>query len=298
MSVGAPILSLLLALSAAPVPPIEDPPCRLVVCEVGGGGTYVGLTQAETQALSRHFPEGSSPENPEPWFEYSAVIRCAGNIPDDPDRVHCEWAALYCEMNQPDSSGPYSIIYRRLADSSGPLGGWTNVGPTCFRSDVPARSGEAAAELTDAMILEQFHRTDFALPTMSIEPPDGRTLVNLPVYYELLWPEGGFEPGETDTTDIIGYQVRIRPTLESATYYFGDGTSEGPTSSLGGPHPSGDVRHEYTSATLVEPHITVVYGGEVSVDGSAWSVIPGTATIDGPVNPLDVLTSTSRLYDD
>ncbi len=281
-----------------PVIPPDEPPCRGISCQVEGGGTYVGYSKQETRALASIYPEGSSPQNPEPWFEYVAVIRCEGNSPDDPDRVHCEWAAFYCERTQPDSSGPYSIIYRRLADSSGPLGGWTNVGPTCFRTDVPARSGEAAAELTDAMILDQFHRTDFALPTISIEPPDGRTLVNLPVYYELLWPDSGFEPGETDTTDIIGHEVRIRPTLDSVTYHFGDGASAGPTASLGGPYPHGDIRHEYTSAAQVAPHITVVYGGEVSVDGSSWSLIPGTATVDGPASPLDVLTSTSRLYDD
>lgn len=282
--------------SAQPEP--GDPPCRDLICEIGGGGTYVGLTQAQTRGLSRQYPGEYGPDNPERWYEYVAVINCYGNIPDDPDRVHCEDAVTYCEEHQPGSSGPYSVIYRRVADSSGPLGTWELVGPTCFRTDVPPRSGESAAELTEAMILEQFHRTDFALPTMSIEPPDGRTLVNLPVFYQLTWPTDGYEPGEIDTTDIIGFEVRIRPTLDSATYHFGDGESLGPTSSLGGPYPSGDITHEYTSAATVEPHITVVYGGEVSVDGGPWSTIPGTATIDGPVSPLDVLTSSNRLYDD
>ncbi|QDO88436.1 hypothetical protein FNH13_08855 [Ornithinimicrobium ciconiae] len=244
------------------------------------------------------YPSGSSPDNPERWFEYVAVIACRGNGPDAPDRVNCQFAISYCDTFQPGSSGPYSYIHRRVADDSGPLGTWEPLGPTCFRTDVPARSGESAPELTEAMILEQFHRTDFALPTMSIEPPDGRTLVNLPVFYELVWPDEGYEPGEIDTTDIIGFEVRIRPTLDSATYHFGDGTSAGPTTSLGGPHPNGDITHEYANAATVDPHITVVYGGEVSVDGGAWSTIPGTATIDGPLNPLEVLTSRNRLYDD
>ena len=256
------------------------------------------MTKAETRSLSGHYPPGFSPEHPERWYEYVAVIACNGNIPDDPNRVHCEDAVRYCEERQPGSSGPYSVIYRRIADASGPLADWENVGPTCFRTDVPPRSGESPAELTEEMILEQFHRTDFALPTMSIEPPDGRTLVNLPVFYQLIWPTDGYEPGEIDTTDIIGFEVRIRPTLDSATYHFGDGESSGPTASLGGPYPDGDITHEYTSAATVEPHITVVYGGEVSVDGGPWSTIPGTATIDGPLSPLDVLTSNNRLYGD
>lgn len=276
----------------------ECVPGIIIDCSLGREGSYVGLTREETRALAGLYPPGSSPQQPDRWFEYVAVIACPGNDPTDPDRVNCQYAIDYCETFQPGSSGPYSYIHRRVADDTGPIGTWEPLGPTCFRSDVPPRSGESSPELTEAMILEQFHRTDFALPTMSIEPPDGRTLVNLPVYYELVWPEEGFEPGEVDTTDIIGFEVRIRPTLDSATYHFGDGTSAGPTTSLGGPHPTGDITHEYAAATTVEPYITVIYGGEVSVDGSPWATIPGTATIEGPLSPLDVLTSRNRLYGD
>ncbi|QFG68068.1 hypothetical protein [Ornithinimicrobium pratense] len=146
------------------------------------------------------------------------------------------------------------------------------------------------------MILERFHRTDFALPEMVIQPPDGQTLVNLPVYFQLSWPEAGFEPGEVDTTTIVGHEVRIRPTLAGVTYHTGDGASVGPTTSLGGPYPTGDITHEYSRAAQVTPYISVEYGGEVSVDGGAWSVIPGSATVEGPGSPLQVLTSENRLY--
>ncbi|WP_139720474.1 hypothetical protein [Serinicoccus chungangensis] len=151
-------------------------------------------------------------------------------------------------------------------------------------------------ELTEAMIIEQFHRTQFALPQTVMEPPGNRTLVNLPVYFELAWPEGGFQPQEVDVTTLIGHEVRIRPTLVGATYVTGDGTVIGPTTSLGGPYPGGDITHEYGSAADVGPYISVEYGGEVSVDGGEWSTIPSTVTIDGPATPLEVLTSTNRLY--
>lgn len=279
------------------LPTPADPPCRDIVCEIGGGGSYVGMSKAETRHLRDTFPPGTSPEAPEKWYEYSAVIDCAGNDPYYPDRVHCEFATAYCEEHRPDSHGPYSRIYRRVVDDSGPTSGYALVGPTCFRSVVPERSGEPPQELTEEMILEQFHQTQFALPSASVEPPGGRVLVNLPVYFELTWPEDGFEPEEIDTSEIIGHEVRIRPTLDSVTYFFGDGESIGPTESLGGSYPDGDVTHEYTDATAVEPYISVVYGGEVSVDGGAWSTIPGSVTVDGPATPLDVLTSTNRLYD-
>jgi hypothetical protein len=292
------ILGLAIALTLVPAqtyPP--DPPCGIADCGRDGDGVYVGMTREETSGLGSSWPPGSSSDSPNRWYEYVAVIDCTGNSPEDPDGRNCNWATNYCETNVPDSSGPYSRIHRREADDSGPLGPWYHVGFTCYTDMVPARSGEEA-ELTMAMILEQFHRTEFALPTMELQPPDGRALVNKPVYFELVWPEEGFEPTEIDTTTIIGHEVRIRPTLQEATYHFGDGTSYGPTTSLGGPHPDGDVTREYESTGSLEPYITVVYGGEVSVDGGAWTTIPGTVTIEGPATPLEVLSSRNRLYND
>lgn len=175
--------------------------------------------------------------------------------------------------------------------------GWIEQVPTCHTSSVPPRSGEPAQELTEAMILEQFHRTEFALPQIVVQPPDGQTLVNLPVYFQLSWPEAGFEPDEVDTTTIVGHEVRIRPTLVGVTYLTGDGSSIGPTTSLGGPYPTGDITHEYLAAANVSPSITVEFGGEVSVDGDEWSTIPGSASVEGPGSPLEVLTSENRLYD-
>ncbi|RIK10016.1 MAG: hypothetical protein DCC50_14950 [Acidobacteria bacterium] len=204
----------------------------------------------------------------------------------------------YCEENVPDSSGPRSIIYRRTADSAGsPTSGWEPLAPTCWTDSVPAASGEPAVELTEAMIVEQFHRTDFALPQAVIQPPDGATLVNLPVYFELAWPDAGFEPSEIDTTTLVGHEVRIRPTLIGVTYVTGDGSSIGPTTSLGGGYPDGDITHTYAAPAEVGPYISVEYGGEVSVDGGEWTTIPSSATVDGPASPLRVLASKNRLYD-
>ncbi|MGB3829326.1 MAG: hypothetical protein WA962_11175 [Ornithinimicrobium sp.] len=148
------------------------------------------------------------------------------------------------------------------------------------------------------MIVEQFNRTVFALPQASMEPPDGRTLVNLPTYFELQWPEEGFEPQEIDTTTLVGRQVRIRPTFQSATYVFGDGDAQGPTDSLGGTWPNGDITHTYLAKDTVNPYISVTYGGEVSVDGGDWADINASITVDGPPQPLEVLTSRNRLVAD
>ncbi len=265
-----------------------------------GDGIDVGLTVEQTHALADSYPPAVSPESPTAWYDYVAVIDCIPpNSPERPRLEICGFAISFCEENVPESSGPRSIIYRRTgyADGTDPTT-WEPIGPTCFTDSVPARSGEPAVELTEAMIVEQFHRTDFALPQTVLQPPDGTALVNLPVYFELVWPDAGFSPSEIDTTTLVGRQVRIRPTLVGATYLTGDGTAIGPTSSLGGPYPDGDLTHTYDTAADVAPSISVEYGGEVSVDGGPWTTIPSTATIDGPAVDLQVLTSRNRLYSD
>lgn len=265
-------------------------------CDVGGGGIYVGLTAELTAALETTWPPGADPEVGAIWYSYSAVIQCPGNGPDNPDDALCQPAIDYCEERMPSGSGPYSRIYRRTYDAEGPQSAWESVAFTCFTDMVPARSGDGA-ELTEAMIIEQFHRTDFALPATLIQPPDNRALVNLPVYFDVGWPEDGYAPDEVDTTTILGREVRIRPTFHEATYNFGDGTVTGPTTSQGGPWPDGDITHEYTDAASVSTSVSVVYGGEVSIDGGPWTVIPSTVSVTGPAQPLEILTSSNRLYD-
>ncbi|MFK5583869.1 hypothetical protein [Serinicoccus sp. LYQ131] len=292
------IVSLALTLSTSlAVLEDEDPPCGGFRCEHEGGGAEIGLTQKETQDKATEWPPGSSEESPDSWYEYVAVIDCRPpNTPDQPRLEICGFAVTFCEEYVPESFGPRSWIYRRTVDDSGPTSDWQELAPTCFTDSVPARSGEPAEELTEAMIVEQFHRTAFALPQTVIQPPDGRTLVNLPVYFELEWPEEGYAPQDIDTTTIVGHEVRIRPTLIGATYVTGDGGSIGPTTSLGGPYPDGDITHDYTAAADIAPYISVEYGGEVSVDGGSWTTIPSSAVIDGPSSPLQVLTSRNRLY--
>lgn len=259
------------------------------------GGIELGWSKEQTIEAANSWPPGSSASSPSPWYEFVAAFECKGNTPDDPTRIYCRLAQEYCEDNFPDSSGPYSRVYRRAVNEAGPTENWTAVGLTCYYDSLPARSG-AAPVLTNAMIVEQFYSMKFALPQAVMQPPDNRTLVNLPVYYQLLWPEQGFEPQEIDTTDLAGFSVRIRPTLQDIIYTFGDGSSEGPTTSLGGPYPTGDITHTYLSKGSVNPSISVTYGGEVSVDGGAWQAIDASVTIDGPAVPLEVLTSRNRLY--
>ncbi|WP_145225384.1 hypothetical protein [Rudaeicoccus suwonensis] len=122
-----------------------------------------------------------------------------------------------------------------------------------------------------------------------------RTLVNLPTYFTATFPAGGYGPGEVRTTTLLGHTVRIRPVFHTTTITLGDGTTLGPATSTGGGYPGGDLVHTYTHPGTVTTRATVVYSGQFSVDDQDWANLPGTATITGPAQALQVLQATNRL---
>ena len=148
------------------------------------------------------------------------------------------------------------------------------------------------------MIREAFHETDFSLPIVNIQSEGDLTLVNLPTYFEVQFPDDGFGPGEVDTPDpsrLLGYRIEVRPVLKSVTYHLGTQTV-GPTTSLGGPHPTGDIRATYTQPGQHEVRADVVYTGQFRVGGSQWFDIPGEVDLRGTPVTLSVREAKARLY--
>ncbi len=263
----------------------------------GGNGTIdTNAERAVIEGLKDVLPAGAKADDPDPgeWYEYLVIVNCEGNTVENINTEVCAAAATYCADNG-QGTAIWHRMYRRIVTRDGDTGDWEQFGTTCFPDALPARSGGGAPVLGINQIIAQFHSTAFALPQTSMEPPGGQTLVNIPTFFELQWPEDGVEPQEIDNTVLIGYNVRIRPTFVNATYDFGDGDAQGPVSSLGGTWPDGDIQHTYLAKETVNPSISVIYGGEYSVNGAAWQPIPGTVTIDGPPQPLEVLTSRNRL---
>ena len=149
-----------------------------------------------------------------------------------------------------------------------------------------------------AMIRDAFHDTDFTVPTVNIQPEGDVTLVNLPTFFEVKFPAAGFGPDEVDTPDparLLGYHIEVRPRLKSITYHLGT-TTIGPTTSLGGPHPTGDIRATYLQPGTHRVRADIVYTGQFRVGGSQWFDIPGDVDLQGTPVTLTVREARSRLY--
>ena len=195
--------------------------------------------------------------------------------------------------------GPAMHVHRREVDREGaPVDGdggdWETIGTTCLPGMVPG----VGPQLTLEMIREAFHDTDFSLPTVNIQPEGDVTLVNLPTYFEVRFPEAGFGPEEVDTPDpsrLLGHRIEVRPLLKSVTYHLGDQTV-GPTTSLGGPHPTGDIRATYRQPGTHQVRADIVYTGQFRVGGSEWFDIPGEVDLQGSPVTLTVREAKSRLY--
>ncbi|HMM96274.1 hypothetical protein [Phycicoccus sp.] len=165
---------------------------------------------------------------------------------------------------------------------------------TCYPERVPGNSNA----LTMAMIQHVFHDTDFTVPTVNIQPEGDVTLVNLPTYFQVQFPEAGFGPDEVDTPDparLLGHHIEVRPRLKSVTYHLGERTI-GPTQDLGGPYPNGTVVQTYTRPGSHQVRVDIVYTGQFRVGGSGWIDIPGEVDLQGTPVILTVREAKSRLY--
>lgn len=265
----------------------------IIAC-TGGDAARVTITSQQL----REYAAANIPGVPGPKYEYDWTSYCSRGGPGefaDKD-PWCQGAVEACQRALSPGPGPAVFVWRKLTnepDGTEVKGApWSRLGLTCFPDLVPGRS----QALTMNDILRAFHDTPFAKPTASIQPVGLKTLVNLPTYYATAYPTTGYEPGEIDTTTILGFHVDIRPKATAYTYTFGDHTTLGPTNNPGGPYPTGTIRHTYNQPGTYPVRIDTEYTGQFRVNGGQWIDIPDTVTIQGTTSQLQVLEAVTRLH--
>ncbi len=227
-------------------------------------------------------------------FESTTTPGCPANDPNTGGTydMACAYMAAFCRANGQGDRWLTWIWTRRVSSAGTATTPWRRTGYNCEAPGAVAPATRPA--LTRDLIARAFARLPFARPRSRIQPEGNRTLVNLPTYYETTWPRAGYAPAEIATVTLLGRDVRIRPSA-TYRYFFGDGTSVGPTASTGGGYPSGDIRHTYVGKGTVQVRIRADYTGQYSIDGGAWQPIGLTVPVTGPAVAVTVLEARARI---
>jgi len=149
---------------------------------------------------------------------------------------------------------------------------------------------EDEVENVHALVLRRFQdRVKLMKAPLHIQPPNGRTLVNLDTIFWTIDPTRTF-----GDIPVLGHRVDLQILPTSFAWHFGDG-AQSETVTPGRPYPNKDVTHQYLSTGAFGPSLAVTYGGQYRVDDGAWIDMVGTATVDGPEVALTVVETTAQL---
>jgi hypothetical protein len=164
------------------------------------------------------------------------------------------------------------------------------IGTVCFDQD----ESEDLGAITMDAIIKRTKALDWPSAELVIEPPNGRTLVNLPTnfYTELTAPV-------VLPVHMLHHLVEVQATPTSYAWHFGDGSDDQTGTDPGASYAQDSslrVNHVYVDAKVtVQPSVDVTYVGAYRIDGGPWRPIPTTLTVAGAQVELRVLTATPRL---
>jgi len=189
-----------------------------------------------------------------------------------------------CINQQTCSEPPNTFKYIVLrSEDNGPYEPW---GTVCLGADEADQLGA----LTPARVLKEMKKLDWPSADLVIQPPHGKTLVNLETNFFTTTKDAA-----SQTITLLGRNVEITAKPVSYTWHFGDGTTletDGP----GREYPDMDISHIYLQAgTTVSPSVDVTYEGTYTVNGGDPTPIPETLTVPGDPVALAVLSATPHL---
>lgn len=259
-----------------------------------GGNTYLSRGQVEKLPLYSKTGAGGVVDPKADKYKYYVMPDCGFAPGDMMNDVMCMRAATGCNNGRfGGGDGPLATIWVQIWTWDGQLKqNWDLVGRTCFPGATP---GAGRPMLTITQIVDAFHKTPWAKVVPSMQPPRNVTLVNLATYYKVTWTAEGFQPGEVDTIprgQMLGNLVEFRPKVVNVTYNFGDGTSIGPTTDLGGTYPNGNITHTYLDPGKFTVRIDATMGADFRLNGGQWTPVPDTATVPG--NPVVMTAKTAH----
>ncbi|MBC2931522.1 PKD domain-containing protein [Nocardioides sp. zg-1228] len=163
----------------------------------------------------------------------------------------------------------------------------TRVGTACLTAD-------EAADVDDppirTLVIRAFDELDWSPSALSVQPPNGKTLVNLETNFFTANTQASSIPVQLQGSNVV---VTARPV--AYRWNFGDGTSE-TTTSPGAPYPGLDVAHVYEQVEQVAVSVDTQYGAaSFTVDGGPPETIPSTIWVTGASEDLEVVEALPQL---
>lgn len=147
--------------------------------------------------------------------------------------------------------------------------------------DIPAAAARA------------FQEMKIAPPEVSVQPPDGWTLVNVDT---IAFTEN--QP-RTMSTSLFGVPVEIRAVPHSYSWDFGDGSAPLVTTEPGAPYPAHTIAHTYVRQGAATISLTTTWHGQFRLAGEpTWHDVAGEATTVSSSGNLEILEARARLVED
>ena len=171
-----------------------------------------------------------------------------------------------------------------------PDGSEEYLGEQCFEPDeAPAPT----PQVTQALVLRAFQRIPVPSSRVSIQPPGGKTLVNLETIFSTQAQEF------SRTIGLLGHRVDLEIWPSRFEWVTGDG-ADFATDWAGRPWqkgvPMGEyITHLYDDAADVTTRVDTTWSAKYRVDGGSWQDVGGTVTIEGEPFDLAVRSAAPHL---
>lgn len=163
------------------------------------------------------------------------------------------------------------------------------VGQQCF---MPGEN-RPPPEVTPAMVATAFQHVPVPASRVSVQPPDGATLVGLPTIFSTNADRF------TRVVTLLGQQVTLDISPASYRWVHGDGTTDD-TDWGGRPWQRGVrvaslITHTYDDTARLSVRVDTTWRARYRVGAGTWQDVPGTVTIQGDPTSLRIRSAEPRL---
>ncbi|MDQ6526459.1 hypothetical protein RB608_22760 [Nocardioides sp. LHD-245] len=183
------------------------------------------------------------------------------------------------------AAGPHIVIGEQACPGAeavvGTQSGESDNAMVCGADEPPA--------LTAEDVRRAFAELKLPAGTLTIQPPDGLTLVNFRTNFYTT----STDPISTTVT-LLGQPVTLEATPATFVWHFGDGESRS-TTEPGAPYPDLTITHNYLRKGEYLPSLSTTYTGRYRIADGGWQAIPGTVTIDGQGQSLRAIEAEPKL---